>query len=225
MKYSVGQVQRQSKRDFQVRPPSPPPRPMKLGLVVAVVACGAVRAQAGVNLGADAGVVMRDMFEHLPARSGLVLGLHGDLDLRDRLSLGGYFLHGRIHDRRDDDDPFRISARFDTFGIRMNAVLIEGGGFRAVASIGAGYTLAGYDGRYVDFDADPAGPLSGHFIETPLGLGLSHSMGRLARVSLDVAYRPGFAFGGDAYEVPESEGRNKTPRNTGSLMLGVAFGL
>jgi hypothetical protein len=80
---------------------------------------------------------------------------------------------------------------------------------RSHAAVGVGYTAV----RYL-------APVrrSGRFWECPLTLGLGYEASSRLDLSLDVAYRPGFAFAGSAFDTAPAIAR---PASGWSLLLGA----
>ncbi|MFW5741118.1 MAG: hypothetical protein ACOC1F_12205, partial [Myxococcota bacterium] len=77
--------------------------------------------------------------------------------------------------------------------------------------LGLGYVWASYPVEDTGFDPNNMGNVSvdfverdGHFLEVPIGIGAGYKVAKLFELSLDVAFRPGFAFGGDAFEGDQS---------------------
>jgi hypothetical protein len=177
----------------------------------------AKRADATINVGAEAGLVKRTADWPDNLKLGVGLGLHGELDLIPLLKIGPYYLHYQLS--ASDDSPFPYDAVFNTLGLRARLVVPIPGSYKPYAYAGAGYS-------WVSFN--PTGPAavvlptsSGHFIETPLGVGIAYTVIEIFQLSLDAAYRPGFSFGGDAYDRPGVE----QLKSGWSLLLGAALSL
>src|SRR5262249_17890557 len=121
-----------------------------------------------------------------------------------------YYLHYQLS---ADDRSLLGSgdANFNVLGLRARLTLplpvIKPYGY-----IGAGYTWVSY--------ALPGRDLGGHFLEIPIGIGVAYSILPLLQGSLEVAYRPGSAFGGDAFDLGVSR-----PDSGFSVLLGIALDL
>jgi opacity protein-like surface antigen len=170
-------------------------------------------AAAFLNVGAEGGVVKRSADSPNNLKLGVGYGLHGELSLLPLIKFGPYYLH---YELSSADRPALAAsdAVFNTFGLRARLTLPIPGGVQPYGYVGAGYTWVNY--------APALGDQRGHFIETPLGVGLAHDFVEIFQLSLDFAWRPGFGFGGDAYDGVLQASR---PSSGWSLMLGLALNL
>jgi hypothetical protein len=171
------------------------------------------RADAFINAGAEGGIVKRSADSPNNLKLGLGYGLHGEIDLLPLLKLGPYYLHYELSSA-DRPAPGSADAVFNTLGLRARVTLPIPGSYKPYVYAGAGYTWVTYS---------PAlGDRTGHFFETPIGAGLAYEVIEIFQLSLDVAYRPGVAFGGDAFSglAPANQ-----PSGGWSLMLGAALNL
>jgi len=147
-------------------------------------------ASAMFHAGALAGMIERSASDPNDLAPGVGYGVHGDLDLLPLLRLGPYYLHYALS-AADGAQPGAADARFDVLGLRTRLTLPLAAGTRAFFHMGAGCTWARYT---------PAGPdRSGRFLEVPIGVGIGQEVLERLELSLDVAYRPGLAFAGDAF--------------------------
>jgi opacity protein-like surface antigen len=174
------------------------------------------RSEAFLNVGAEGGLVKRSADSPNNLKLGLGYGLHGELDMIPLLKVGPYYLHSELSSA-DSPALGAADAAFNTLGLRARLILPVPGSYKPYAYAGLGYTWVGY--TPVGASTFPA--QSGHFFETPLGVGIAYEVLAIFQLSLDVAYRPGFSFGGDAFDTL----RVKQPASGWSLMLGAALDL
>jgi hypothetical protein len=172
------------------------------------------RAEALVNVGAEGGIVKRSADSPANLKLGLGYGLHGELDLFPLLKVGPYYLH---YELSGADSP--VSTAFNTLGLRARLTLPIPGSYKPYAFAGIGYTWANYTLPAVA--PLPAIDNSGHFLETPLGAGLAYEVVEIFQLSLDFAFRPGFSFGGDAFNNADQF----HPSSGWSLLLGASLNL
>jgi len=158
------------------------------------------------DAGAQAGFVARSA-----SAPGLGFGLHGDVDLLPLVKVGPYLLHYELSASHGEvfavDAPdLAANAKFNAIGLRARLRLPLTARLRSHLLFGLGHTFAQY-----------AAPLhrSGRFWECPIGLGISYEVADNLELSLDGAYRPGFAFSGGAFEVEQR------PASGWSLLLGA----
>ncbi len=170
------------------------------------------RAHAMVNVGAEGGLVKRTADSPYNLKVGFGYGAHAELDMLPLLKLGPYYLHYELSSA-DQPSPGSADATFNTLGLRARVILPVPGSFKPYAYIGAGYTWVNY--------VQNSGDHTGRFVETPIGVGVADEFAEIFHLSLDVAYRPGVAFGGDAYDTYNVA----HPGGGWSLMLGVALNL
>ncbi len=181
-------------------------------LVVLAIVAAPRTADAFINVGGEAGFIKRSADSPNNLKWGLGYGLHGELDLVPLLKLGPYYLHYELS-AADRPASGAADAVFNTLGLRARLVLPIPGSYKPYAFIGAGYTWVNY--------TQALGDRSGHFLETPIGVGLAYQVIEIFQLSLDVAYRPGVAFGGDAFDTF----RITQPGSGWSIMLGAALDL
>jgi hypothetical protein len=180
---------------------------------VALVALAIPRsAHALVNVGAEGGLVKRSADSPNNLKLGLGYGAHAELDLLPLLKLGPYYLHYALSSA-DAPAVGAADATFNTVGLRARLILPIPGTIKPYGYVGAGYTWDSY--------ALTGGDRSGHFMETPIGVGVADEIIEIFHLSLDFAYRPGLAFGGDAYDTFNVS----HPSSGWSLMLGLALNL
>ena len=171
------------------------------------------RADALINAGAEAGIVKRSADSPNNLKLGLGYGVHGEVDLLPLIKLGPYYLHYELG-AADRPALGASDAVFNTLGLRARITLPIPGSYKPYAYAGAGYTWVNY--------SPGGGDISGHFIETPLGVGIAYEVLEIFQLSLDGAYRPGFSFGGDAFS---GLGAANHPSSGWSLLLGAALSL
>ena len=174
------------------------------------------RCEALINVGAEGGLVKRSADSPNNLKLGVGYGLHGELSMIPLLKVGPYYLHSELSSS-DSPAPGAADAAFNTLGLRARIILPVPGSYKPFVYAGLGYTWVNYT---------PVGPSlfssqPGHFFETPLGGGIAYEVIEVFQLSLDVAYRPGFSFGGDAFDVVHF----KQPTSGWSLMLGAALDL
>jgi|SRR5882724_2451411 len=169
-------------------------------------------AQAIINVGAEGGLVKRTADAPNNLKIGIGYGLHGEIAFLPLIKLGPYYLHYELSSA--DAAPGAADAVFNTLGLRARLMLPIPGSIKPYGFAGVGYT-------WVDY-APVVGDRKGHFFETPLGAGIAYEVLPIFQLSLDVAYRPAFGFGGDAFDAaaPASQ-----PSSGWSLMLGAALDL
>lgn len=191
----------------------PPSRPRAaVGILTALVVGGLVwfgaerDAQAQVNAGVDGGVAYRSSTPKL--NLGWAYGAHAEVKPLEVLSIGAYYLG---YDLPLDGAPNTVKdAGFRSLGGRARFTLpLPDSNFRPYGYLGFGYVWTSYPVEDTGFNPDimgntPVGFIQrdGHFLEVPLGIGLGYKIGGIFELSADIALRPGFGFGGDAYEGP-----------------------
>jgi hypothetical protein len=146
-------------------------------------------AAALLSAGAEAGIAGRSASVPNGLKIGAAFGVHGDVDLLPLVRLGPYFLHYELA-ASDRPDPLAADASFNAFGLRTRVRVPLTARMRAYGSVGLGYTFASYTAPW---------DRSGHFWECPLGLGVGYEVIDILELSVEGAYRPGFAFGGGAF--------------------------
>ena len=169
------------------------------------------RADAFVNVGAEAGIIKRSANSPNNLKLGFGYGLHGEVDLLPLLKIGPYYLH---YELPSDDRPLpgARDAAFNTLGLRARVMLPVPGNYKPYAFAGLGYTWVNY--------STPTDAL-GHFWEVPIGVGVAYEVIPLLQISLDVAYRPGMSFGGTAFD----SANISHPTSGYSVLLGAAINL
>ncbi|MCU0691663.1 MAG: outer membrane beta-barrel protein [Polyangiaceae bacterium] len=185
-----------------------------LGCVAAAaVSVAANHASAQVNAGLEGGVAYR--FATPSLTPGLAYGAHAEGKPIPILSVGAYYL---AYDLGIDGAPSTVSSvAFRSFGGRVRFTLpLPGSNFRPFAYAGVGYVSVSYPMLSEVVERD------GHFVELPIGLGVGYKLAKLVELTADVALRPGFGFGGDAYDGPQKYDES----NVGlAAMLGAAVDL
>src|SRR5258706_3571823 len=148
------------------------------------------RAKAFINVGAEGGIVKRTADAPNNLKAGIGYGLHAELDMLPLIKVGPYYLHYELSSA--DALPGAADAVFNTFGLRARLMLPIPGSIKPYGYAGIGYTAVNY--------SPGLGDRRGRFFETPLGAGLAYEVLPIFQLSLDAAYRPAFAFGGDAFD-------------------------
>jgi hypothetical protein len=171
------------------------------------------RAEALINAGAEGGIVKRSADSPSNLKLGLGYGVHGEVDLIPLIKLGPYYMHYELT-AADRPSPGAADAVFNTLGLRARVTLPIPGSYKPYAYAGAGYTWVNY--------SPAVGDRSGHFFELPIGVGIAYEVIAIFQLSLDAAYRPGVAFGGDAFS---GIGAANHPSGGWSLLLGAALSL
>jgi opacity protein-like surface antigen len=174
------------------------------------------RVEAFINVGAEGGLVKRSADSPNNLKLGLGYGLHGEIDMIPLLKVGPYYLHSELSSA-DSPAPGATDAAFNTLGLRARFLLPIPGSYKPYAYAGLGYTWV----NYTPVVPSPFSAQSGHFFETPLGVGIAYEVIAFLQLSLDAAYRPGFSFGGDAFDAVHLT----QPTSGWSLMLGAALDL
>ena len=199
---------------------SPFARALALSFFALVALAIPRRAHAFINVGPEAGLVKRSADSPGNMKVGLGYGAHAELDMLPLLKAGPYYLHYALSSA-DESIPlpsgpslWGADATFNTLGLRVRLILPVPGTFKPYAYVGAGYSWALY--------MQNSGDHTGHFLETPIGIGIADEIAEIFHLSLDVAYRPGLAFGGDAYDAPLNVSH---PSSGYSIMLGIALNL
>lgn len=146
-------------------------------------------AAALLSAGAQAGIAGRSAAAPNGLNVGPAFGMYGDVDLIPLVRVGPYFLHYDLS-ASDRPDPFAADASFNALGLRARLRVPFTARARAFGSVGLGYTFVHYAAPW---------DRSGHFWECPLGLGVSYEAIDILELSVEGAYRPGFAFGGAAF--------------------------
>ncbi len=156
---------------------------------LAVVTTVARSAEATLNAGLEAGIAKRSASDPGNLKPGFGWQLHGEFTVVPALvGIGPYYTH---YELSSDGGPFD-SGVFSTMGLRGRVVLPLPGSFKPYGYVGIGYAWVSYNG--------PVSLGGGHFLETPIGGGIAYAVLPMLQLSLDAAYRPGMAFGGDAYD-------------------------
>jgi opacity protein-like surface antigen len=171
------------------------------------------RAHALINIGPEAGIVKRSADSPNNLKLGLGYGAHAELDMLPLLKVGPYYFHYELASA-DTPAPGSADATFNTLGLRGRLILPVPGSFKPYAYIGAGYSWVTY--------VQNSGDHTGRFVEIPIGVGIIDEVADIFHLSLDVAYRPGVAFGGTVYDAPYNVPH---PSSGWSVLLGVALNL
>jgi hypothetical protein len=133
---------------------------------------------------------------------------------------------------------FVLSARTNEGTIRRPDIDVIGGRFRVqipassrlfpYGAIGLGYAHISYPGVVTQPSTNISnGPTqrviqrTGGFAELPVGLGLGIRVAKALRVNIEGMFRPGFAFGGDAYKNQAIPAEKKVTLG-GSLTAGIS---
>ncbi len=180
-------------------------------LVVLAIIAVPRRADAFINVGGEVGLVTRTADSPNNLKWGIGYGLHGEFDLIPLLKLGPYYLHYELS-AADRPASGAADAVFNTLGLRAR-LMLPIPTYKPYAFIGVGYSWANY--------TQALGDRVGHFLETPIGVGIAYEVVEIFQLSLDVAYRPGVAFGGDAFDTY----RITQPTSGWSILLGAAIDL
>jgi hypothetical protein len=198
----------------------PKPRfwlPVVVGVSLALAFFTSRRAEAFINVGAEGGLVKRSADSPNNLKLGLGYGLHGEVDMIPLLKIGPYYLHSELSSA-DSPAAGAADAVFNTLGLRARLLLPIPGSFKPYAYAGLGYTWV----NYMPVGVLQRPSVSGHFFETPLGVGIAYEVLAIFQLSFDAAYRPGFGFGGDASSLLPPVA---APTGGWSLMLGAALDL
>jgi hypothetical protein len=169
-------------------------------------------AHALINVGPEAGLVKRSADSPNNLKLGLGYGAHAELDVLPLLKLGPYYFHYELSSA-DEPTPGAADAAFNTFGLRARLMLPIPGSIKPYGYVGAGYSWVTY--------TQNSGDHTGHFVETPIGIGVADQLLEIFQLSLDVAYRPGLAFGGTAYD----DFHVTQPSSGWSVLIGAALDL
>jgi opacity protein-like surface antigen len=180
----------------------------------AIVLLAPRRACALVGAGVEGGLIKRSASEPGNLKLGFAWGAHADVSLIPLLAIGPYYMHYSLTGA-DKPNLLAGDAVFNVLGLRARLTLPIPGSTKPYAFVGLGYTWDNYTN---DFELDR----SGHFFETPLGVGIAHEALEIIRFSLDFALRPGFGFGGSVYD---DEPTVQKPTGGWSLMLGFGLNL
>jgi hypothetical protein len=180
------------------------------------------RANASVNAGAEVGLVKRTFGSSNETASGLGYGFHIEAELGRYVTLGPYFLQGAF----PAETSYSFTAASDTLGIRAR-LFAPLKVIRPYVVAGLGYGWMSYErSSEMNWICGEVSPCtvpasgSGHFLEMPLGVGVAFVVDSVFQLSVDLVYRPYFAFGGDAYDVSPA---HPHPTEGWSSMLGAAF--
>jgi opacity protein-like surface antigen len=187
------------------------------------------RASAALNAGVEYGMVKRSADDPYNFKLGTGWGAHLEASLLPMLNLGPYYLHYELGNP-NDATSLSHDTRFDVVGLRARFMLpVPGSDWKPYAYAGIGYTWVSYGSLQVPFDVtNPAArsggfeARSGHFLETPVGVGIAYELAKIIHLSADFALRPGMSFGGAAYDDDPGYGQ---PKFGWSLMAGAALNL
>ena len=204
-------------------------RPHLYAAVAATLALVAAprNAHALVDVGVEAGAVTRSAEAPDALRAGAAFGAHLELALLPLLQVGAYYLHDQhALSRAEATAP---DVTFDTLGGRARLVLpIPGTAVHPYAWVGVGYSRASYQGELTGVTTGAAArsntvdPRLGHFLETPIGLGVAYDTLAILRLSAEVAYRHASSFGGSAYDDAPTL---TTPTSAVSMLVGLSLSL
>jgi hypothetical protein len=188
-------------------------RALALSFLALVILALPRRAHAFINIGPEGGIVKRSADSPNNLKLGFGYGAHAEIEMLPLLKVGPYYLHYALSSA-DSPAVGAADATFNTIGLRARLILPIPGTIKPYAYVGAGYTWDTY--------MLAGGDRSGHFLETPIGVGVANEIAEIFHLSLDFAYRPGLAFGGDAYDAPLNISH---PSSGWSLLLGFALNL
>lgn len=184
-------------------------------------------AHALVDLGAEVGVVTRSADAPDALKAGAGFGAHLELSLLPLVQVGAYYLHDQH--ALSDATSTAPDVTFDTAGARARLVLpIPGSSLHPYGWVGVGYGRASYPGELGGVASGSASsttsidPRLGHFIETPVGLGLAYDTLAVLRLTAEAAYRHASSFGGSAYA---DEPTLTAPKSAISVLLGLSLSL
>lgn len=181
--------------------------PLLRGSVVALlgaalaVALASGEARADGSAGVEAGIAARS-HEHI----GPALGVHFELAWRD-LYIGPYYMHESPYEAIGSEHR---TVQFNSVGGRLRyAPKLANGLVSPFVTVGLGYARA----DYASFRQNPTltspsnsnvlGTIvsrNGSFAELPVGLGVGVLPIRTVQIYVAGYVRPGFAFGGSAYD-------------------------
>lgn len=174
-------------------------------------------ARAGINVGAGIGVAKRTADPPVNLKAGLAFQLHAELGLLPFLNLGPYFAHYQL----GMSDVADATTAFNAIGLRARLILPLGD-FHPYGYVGIGYTAASYSSpnAIVGGIAIPERSATGHFFETPIGVGLAYDVASPLQIFAEAAYRPAMGFGGSAF--PDTAPR---PTSGYTVLIGAAINL
>lgn len=200
--------------------------------VAAVCALGATFAEErsasalGADIGAEAGAATRT-----GASWGPIVGGHLELRPIAGLRVGGYATlnYVDLENGRSSSD----STSYTSVGGRVRYLHTLAPKLSVLGTIGLGYVMAEHPGYRLAASSitNPTqtqtqlGQIearSGSFLELPVGLGVAYTAFKHTNLSLNLTWRPGFSFKGDAYE---GEGAYTKPTQgfSGTLGLSIFF--
>jgi opacity protein-like surface antigen len=165
-----------------------------------------------VGAGVEGGIIKRSASEPGNLKLGFVWGVHAELGLIPLIDLGPYYAHYSLS-ASDEANPLAGDAVFNVLGLRARLTIPLPGKVKPYGFVGLGYSWDNYTN---DIGLDR----SGHFWEIPFGGGVAYEALEVFRFSVEFALRPGFGFGGSAYD---DAPRIQEPGSGWSLALG--FGI
>jgi hypothetical protein len=155
------------------------------------------RAEALNHVGIEGGVSQRTVGWVEPVLTGWALGVYAETDLSPLFRLGPYYLHYELpsNDRfiyfPDEAGHFRSGA-LNALGLRLRFMLPVPGPFMP-------YAFAGLGNTWLIYRLSATHKTTGHFVEAPIGIGVALRVIDAVFISLDAAYRPAIAFGGEEF--------------------------
>ena len=182
-------------------------------------------AALGAHFGGEAGIGTRSH-----QGFGPVIGAHLELNIIEGLYVGGYINDMLVY---PDNQPDNIEKRasFVALGGRIRYAITVAPKLRPYLAVGLGYVYAEYPGFAFQpgtvagqQNSTTIGRISaydGHFVELPVQLGLAWEWFSHSQLDLGLAWRPGFAFGGDAYD--SKLGNLPKPTQGFTATLGLNF--
>lgn len=184
---------------------------------------------SALNGGVEYGVVKRNADDPHNFKLGTGWGAHLELSLLPILNVGPYYLHYELAPSGRGASATHDGA-FDALGLRARFFIpLPDSNWRPYAYAGIGYTAVRYPSFELPFDVNnPAMRTGGfearrgYFFETPVGLGVAYEVIRILHLSADFAMRPGFGFGGAAYDDVSAYSE---PKWGYSILLGAAVDL
>jgi opacity protein-like surface antigen len=178
---------------------------------ILICVASAHNAKAVLNAGVEAGVVKRTASAPNNLNVGFAYGAHAELTIESTFALGAYYLHSN-NSMTDTPSNVDASARFETLGIRGRLILPMPGNTKPYGLVGLGH-------NWITYRATGVPDIKGESWEAPLGFGIAQQLLRIFQLTVEVAYRPSFSFGGQAF----GDVGIRHPNDGWSLLAGAAL--
>lgn len=175
-------------------------------------------AALGANLGVEGGVGTRTNMEWGP-----MIGAHLELRPIQGLLVGAYVTDLLVDPTQPANDQ---TASFVSIGGRIRYIQSVAPRVRIYGMVGLGYVIADYPPYVIPRPSttDATQPeievRKGNFLEIPVGAGAAFNVFKATDLTLNLAWRPGVAFRGAAYEGPSPYAK---PTHGFSATLGLSF--